>query len=61
MTDDESTEDKLKGAFDLYEHDMEEWDADIFLDELELLYNIRERINKIILKMKRDISKVMRG
>lgn len=59
MTDDESIEDKLKGAFDLYEHGMEEWDAGIFLDELEMLYSIRERINTIILKMKQDISKAM--
>ena len=61
MSEELSTEDKLKGAFDLYEHDMEEWDADIFLDELEMLYNIRERVNGIILKMKRDISKAMSG
>ena len=59
MTDDLSTEEQFKKAWDLYEHDMEGWNADICLDELEMLYNIRERINRIILQMKRDISKAM--
>jgi hypothetical protein len=55
----ESTEERVKNAFDLYEHDIQDWDADIFLDELEMLYDIRERINRIILQMKRDISLAM--
>lgn len=59
MTDDLSTEGEFRKAFDLYENDMTEWDVDIYLEELEMLYNIRERINRIILKMKNDISKAL--
>ena len=56
MTEDEmSTEDKLETAFDLYELDCENWDSSIFLDELERMYAYRERINKIILRMKTHI------
>ena len=62
MNDEEkSTEVQLSNIFDLYEHDMLGWDEDIYLDELEMLYNMRERINEIILLMKRDIRLVLTG
>lgn len=57
--DEETIEYRVKSAFDIYEHDMQNWDAYIYLDELEMLYDIRERINRIILQMKQDISKAM--
>ena len=61
MTEDEmSTEDKLETAFDLYESDCEDWDSSIFLDELERMYAYRERINKIILRMKTHILEALK-
>ena len=57
----ESTEVRLQNIFVIYENDMLDWDEDIYLDELEMLYNMRERINKIILLMKRDIRLVLIG
>ena len=62
MSDEEETTDKqLQNALDLYENDMQEWDAEILLDELEHVYKFREQINRIILTMKADIQKVLEG
>ena len=58
MSDEEqTTEERLQGAIDLYEFDINEWTADILLDELERMYSIREQINRIILAMKSAILK----
>ena len=46
------TEARLQAAIDLYELEMEEWDAHIVLDELERLYLIREQVKRIIIDMK---------
>ena len=55
MTDEveeKPTEERLQEAIDLYELDMENWDAPIYLDELERLYLIREQVKRIIIDMK---------
>ena len=58
MTEDDlSTEEQLRKAIELYEHDSLEWDAEIMLDELEFLYSHREAINKLIARLKADIHK----
>jgi len=55
------TEEKLDSAIELYEHDSTEWDCTILLDELERLYKWRETINRLILKFKNDIRKMLDG
>jgi len=59
MTDEVSTEEKLRHAIELYEYDSVEWGPDILLDELEFLYSHRETINKLIVRFKADILKGM--
>ena len=56
-----STEEKLDAAIELYEFDSTEWDCAILLDELERLYKWRETINRLILKFKDDIRKMLDG
>ena len=56
-----STEEKLDSAIELYEFDSTEWDCAILLDELERLYKWRETINRLILKFKDDIRKMLDG
>jgi hypothetical protein len=56
-----STEEKLDSAIELYELDSSEWDCTILLDELERLYKWRETINRLILKFKDDIRKMLDG
>jgi len=53
--DGKTTEEKLQEAIELYEFDMENWEADILLDELERMYSMREQINRIIKTMKKII------
>ena len=57
MSEDESTEDSLRKAIELYEHESQEWDCEILLTELEFLYSHREAINKLITRFKADILK----
>ena len=59
VIDEETTEDKLKQALEIYAHAMIEWTPEILLDELEFLYSTREKINSIIHYMKIEILKVL--
>ena len=59
--EDLSTEEKLDTAIELYEFDSKDWDCTILLDELERLYKWRETINRLILKFKDDIRKMLDG
>ena len=62
MTEDENTtEDRLKNAIEMYDYDSQEWDTAILLDELEFLYSYRETINKLISRFKADILKGLSG
>jgi hypothetical protein len=55
MTDELTTEEQLRKAIELYEHDSVEWSPDILLNELEFLYSHREKINELITRFKADI------